>query len=662
MASAGTVPVLNVQSAAQVDYQIEKQKADAQAEALANGPATSQLLAYLQACLMEATNAKQANGVTDRLLDCQRRRKGEHTADNLAKLTKYNLPKYWAALTQTKCMHTEAWMRDLLIPYGDKIWSVSPSTIPDLPGDDKARIDAQVVAELQEKANTDSVMFTPEQIEAAVKEAIQNAENDLRKEAKEKAKRMEDQILDNLEDCDWRTVFREFQSNIVTYGVGFLKGPFTKTVKVAKWNGIEREVESKIIPICSAPSPHDVFPSPWAKDEQDGYIIERIRTYRAALNGVRKVKYYQRKEIEALLTDRNQSPSIQYGDSERDTREDRGASKMDDRIECWSFTGPVAGYMLEGWGLQDIDPVEDYEVEVLWSSNRILKVMPCWNGTGVRPYFKAVFKPIVGSFWGIGVPNLMSGPQDRATSLQIAILDNAAWASGPIGFVDQTRLVNPNDAKSVHPRKMFAVKTVPNAVGDPIKFVSVSMNVAELDRLYQQALVDADNESGVPAYMYGSDKAAGAGTTYSGLATLMNAAARGIKDALLEVDQAVSKFISNWADWQNEYSKDVALKGDVKVVCSGATGLFVQEMQLQRMGEMLDRLRSSGANEVIGSEFFIGIIRQMGRMLKMDVSKIPSDEELEQKLKEAKDAAMRMPAGAGAPGQAQLTAPQGAVI
>jgi hypothetical protein len=209
---------------------------------------------------------------------------------------------------------------------------------------------------------------------------------------------------------------------------------------------------------------------------------------------------------------------------------------------------------------------------------------------------------------------------------------------------------------------MFAVKTVPNAVGDPIKFVTVSMNVAELDRLYQQALVDADNESGVPAYMYGSDKAAGAGTTYSGLATLMNAAARGIKDALLEVDQAVSKFISNWADWQNEYSKDAALKGDVKVVCSGATGLFVQEMQLQRMGEMLDRLRSSGANEVIGPEFFIGIIRQMGRMLKMDVSKIPSDEELGQKLKEAKDAAMRMQAGAGAPGQAQLTAPQGAVI
>lgn len=660
MASMGTIPVLNVQSAAQVDYQIEQQKADAQAKALADGPATSQLLDYMQACLMEATNAKQANGVTDRLLDCQRRRKGEHTAINLAKITKYNLPNYWAPLTQTKCMHTEAWMRDLLIPYSDKIWSVAPSTIPDLPGDEKQIIDAKVVEELQETANSGSLMFTPEMIEAAVKEAIENAENDIRKEAKAKAKRMEDQILDNLEDCDFRTVFREFLSNVVTYGTGFLKGPFTKTVKKAKWNGTKREVESKIIPACSAPSPHDVFPSPWAHDEQDGYMLERIRTYRSALNAVRKIKYYQRNEIEALLLDRNQTPSIQYGDSERDTREDKGASKMDDRIECWSFNGPIAGYMLEGWGLEGIDPVDDYEVEVLWSNNRILKVMPNWNGTGTRPYFRAVFKPIVGSFWGIAVPNLMAGAQDRANSLQIAILDNAAWASGPIGFVDQTRLVNPNDAKSIHPRKMFAVKTIPNAVGDPIKFVNVSMNVAELDRLYQQALTDADNESGVPAYMYGSDKAAGAGSTYSGLATLMNAAARGIKDALLEIDQAVSKFISNWADWLNEYSDDDQIKGDVNVVCSGATGLFVQEMQLQRMGEMLDRLKSSGANDVIGPEFFIGIIRQMGKMLKMDVGKIPTDEEMEQKLKEAALAAAEQQAmPGGAPVQPQEIAPQG---
>jgi hypothetical protein len=663
MASMGTIPVLNVQSAAQVDYQLEKQRADAQAEAMANGPATSQLLAHMQACLMEATNAKQANGVTDRLLDCQRRRKGEHTSVALAKITKYNLPNYWAPLTQTKCMHTEAWMRDLLIPYSDKIWSTGPSTIPDLPGDEKQAIDDKVVSELQEKATSGSLMFSPEEIETAVKEAIENAENDIRKEAKDKAKRMEDQILDNLEDCDFRTVFREFLSNVVTYGTGFLKGPFTKTVKMAKWNGKEREVESKIIPICSAPSPHDIFPSPWAKDEQDGYIIERIRTYRAALNGVRKVKYYQQKEIEALLTDRNQTPSIQYGDSERDTREDRGASKMDDRIECWSFSGPIAGYMLEGWGLTDIDSAEDYEVEVMWSNNRILKVMPNWNGTGVRPYFRAVFKPIVGSFWGIAVPNLMAGAQDRANSLQIAILDNAAWASGPIGFVDQTRLVNANDAKTIHPRKMFAVKTIPNAVGDPIKFVNVSMNVAELDRLYQQALTDADNESGVPAYMYGSDKAAGAGSTYSGLATLMNAAARGIKDALLEIDQAVSKFISNWADWLNEYSEDDSIKGDVKVICSGATGLFVQEMQLQRMGEMLDRLKSSGANEVIGPEFFIGIIRQMGKMLKMDVAKIPTDEEMEQKIKEATIVASQQvqPGGAPAMPQEQI-APQGQVL
>ena len=661
--TGGMVPVLNVQSAAQVDAQLEKIKADAQAQELAKGASSSQLLAHVQSCLMEATNAKTSNGVTDRLLDCQRRRKGEHTAVNLAQLTKYNLPKYWAPLTQTKCMHTEAWLRDLLIPYGDKIWTAGPSVIPDLPGDEKERIKAEIIMELQELVNETGNSISGEMVDKEIEKARDEAEADIRKEADALAKRMENAILDQMQDCDFKTVFREFMSNVVTYGVGFLKGPYTKTVKKAKWTGKVRGVENVIIPTCSAPSPHDIFPSPWAKDEQDGYMIERIRTYRAALNGVRKIKYYQKTEIEALLTEQTQNVTIQYGDSERDTREDKGQSKADDRIECWQFHGPIAGYMLTQWGIKDIDPAEDYEMEVMWSGNRILKVMPNWNTTGKRPYTKAVFKPIVGSFWGIGVPNLMSGAQDRANSLSIAIIDNTTWASGPVGFVDQTRLINPNDAKTIHPRKMIAVKTIPNAVGDPIKFVSIDLKVAELDRLYQQSLVDADNESGVPAYMYGSDKAAGAGTTYSGLATLMNAAARGIKDALLEIDAALAKFIENWADWNNEYNEDDSIKGDVKIVCSGATGLFVQEMQLQRMGEMLDRLVRTQAIQVIGPEFFIGIIRQMGKMLKMDVSSIPSDEELKKKLQEAAGAVAPAgtgnrptPSPAGVPEQAQVTA------
>lgn len=645
LGAAPTVSVLSVVSAAQVEAQIEKAKADLKAAELAAGAPSSQLLAHVQACMNEAVTAKQANGITDRLLDAQRRRKGEHTAENLAKLTKYNLPKYWAPLTQTKCMHTEAWMRDLLIPYGDKIWVCDPSTLPDMPGDEKARVEVEVVNRLQTIADQTLQPIPPDQVAQAISEAIDAAEQDIRNEAKAKAKRMEDMIQDRMEECDWRTVFREFQSNVVTYGTGFLKGPFTKQAKKAKWDGTERVVTEEIIPTCSAPSPHDIFPSPWAKDEQDGYLVERIRTYRAALNKVRKIKYYQRKEIEALLTERTATPSNQAGDSERDTREDRGMSKADDRIECWAFYGPIAGYMLQDWGMADVDPSEDYEVEVIWSGSHILKVMPNWNGLGTRPYFRAVFKPVVGSFWGIGVPHLMAGAQDRANSLQIAIQDNTAWASGPVGFVDQTRLVNPNDAKTMHPRKMFAVKTVPNAVGDPVKFVDISLKVGELDTLYQRALTDADNESGVPAYMYGSDKAAGAGTTYSGLATLMNAAARGIKDALLEIDQAVSKFISNWSDWLNEYSDDDTIKGDVRIVCSGATGLFVQEMQLQRMGEMLDRLQSSGAINYIGPQFFIGIIRQMGKMLKMDVSSIPTDEELQRMLRQAAGA---VPAGGGA--------------
>lgn len=656
---APLVGVLNVIPPAVAEAQdraTAQARIDAQAATLA-GPAASSLLSYVQSCRDEAVQAKQFAGVTDRLLDAQRRRANTYDDKRAAQIAKYNLPNVWVPLTQTKCIHCEAWLRDLLLPYGEKTWLVEPSTIPDVPDMDRQKIEAAVEQEAL-AVMAAGEMVTAEQYKRILDNAVEEYERLILEEAKARAKAMEKVIQDQHEDCDWRKVFREFQSNLVTYGTAFLKGPAVRERNVAKWEGRKRVIGKRLVPTCSAPSPHDIFPAPWAQTEQEGYIVERIRTYRNALNEMRGQKYYNDANIRALLASRVATPTTQPSDAMRNTLENKPETPSDNRVECWQFHGPVPGYMLGEWGIEDVEPTEDYEMEVLWSESYVLQVKPAWNGLGTRPYFRAVFKPQVGSFWGVGVPHLMASAQDRANTLMMAMVDNTHWASGPMGWVDQTRLVNPSDALTWHPRKMIVVKTEPGQTGEPVKWFSLDLKVAELNTQYQSCLADADNESGVPAYMYGSDKAAGAGTTYSGLSTLMNAAARGIKDALLEIDQAVSRFISNWADWLNEYADDPDLelpvdpdtiKGDVRITCSGATGLFVQEMQLTRMGEMLDRAAKFG--DVIGPRFLVGIVRQMSKILKIDTTALPTDEELQ--------AAISNAAAAGAvDGGAEQVAPQ----
>lgn len=642
------VPV-SMMDAEQRNQEYAKAAADASAAAMATDAIKPSLLTHMEMLKTQAVYSKLNSGITDRLLDCQRRRRNEYDSERTAQLKKYNLPVYYPPLTQTKCIHTEAWLRDLTMPYGSKIWMCEPSEIPDLKATDVQAIEQSIL----QSAMTEILRGNDQGWDGAAiakiaddhVDAKTRAEKEL---AKKRAKRMEAQIFDNLQDCNWAKVFEEFRSNVVTYGTGFLKGPTTKTVKTATWENGKRVVKDKTIPVCSAPSPHDIFPSPYAKDPQDGWIIERIKTYRSALNAVRKLEYYQKAEIEALLKDQpmSRSPVTNlHGDDQRQTREDSGNQTVDDRIECWEFHGSLPGFMLESWGVENIDPAEDYEMVVLWSGNHILKVMPAWNEVGVRGYFKAVFKPVVGSFWGIGVPNMMSAAQDRACSVMTQMLQNTAWLGGPIFWAYMNRMANPEDAKTIHGGKMllFTQDDMSPTTAAPMGSFDVASKIAELSALYKDCLTDADNESGVPAYMYGANQqnSAGAVRTFSGLSTLMNAAARGVKDALMNMDMALGDFISNWADWQNEYGDNDAIKGDVKVVSTGATGLFIQEMQMDRMAQMLDRIKDPNVIQALGINgvaFMVSLIKGMAQMLKQDVTYLPSEEDILSAAKKAQEA------------------------
>ena len=651
--------------AAQANEEYKKALADEQAKTLASTPVASSLLSHLNRLRDTAIFSRQNSGITDRLLDCQRRRRNEYGDKRSAELKKYNLPVYFAPLTQTKCIHTEAWLRDLTMPYGSKIWMCEPSEVPEIQDSDVQTIEMQVVNDVMAQVATGQAQGD---IQAADLAKIVDGEIDAKTRAekelaKKRAKRMESVIFDNLQDCGWSQVFEEFRSNVVTYGTGFLKGPYTKTVKVATWKGKKRIVVDKVIPVCSAPSPHDIFPAPWATDVQDGYIIERMQVYRPELNAFRKIEYYQEKEIIELLKNQPVSQNslmTQFGDYQRALREDKGNQTSDDRIECWEFHGSIPGFMLTDWGIKNIDPTDDYEMVVLWSGSHILKVMPAWNDVGVRGYFKAVFKPVVGSFWGIGVPNMMSAAQDRANSVMTQLLQNTAWGGGPVfwGYLD--RMVNPEDAKSIHGGKMLLFKQddMSPTTAAPMGSFEVKDKTAELNALYQGCLTDADNESGVPAYMYGANQqnSAGAVRTFSGLSTLMNAAARGVKDALMNMDQALGAFISNWADWLNEYSDDESIKGDVRVISTGATGLFIQEMQMDRMAQMLDHVKDPNVLQSLGVNgvaFMVSLIKGMAQMLKQDVTYLPSEEDI---LNAAKRAAAQPPAQAQLPPSQGMTA------
>lgn len=647
----GAMPLMPVLSAQEVQA-AEESKSHQAAAALAGQAIKSQLLAYVQSCFSDSQNARQQAGVTDNLVNAQRRRKGEYDATRLAELAKFSIKPFWVPLTQIKCNAAEAWMRDILLPYGEKIWTLKPTVEPEVP-ETRAQI-ARVAAAAHVQAMTESGQQVPAGgLQQILDDMIEAEKDELRKAAMARAKAMETRIEDQLSESAWPQVFQEFLSNAVTFGTGFLKGPVIQRVKRRHWADGAITVDYEPFPTVQAPSPHDMYPSPWSVGVEDGYIIERIKTYRSGLEACIGVENYLDNEITALLAetpaDMGLSQSNLPGDDQRAASEQKALGSKDVRIECFEFWGPVPGFLLADAKLpgQDFQPGRDYEVQIIWSRDHILKVMPNWSDLGTRPYFKAVYKRIPGSFWGVGVPMLMISSQDRANGSMVAMLHNMSWASGPMAWVDVTRLVEKGDALTWHPGKVLQTTNEMGLTVPPAQWYTVPSNASELMAIYNQAVADSDNESGVPAYTYGSDRAAGAATTFSGLTALMNSAARGIKDAFAEVDtNGVGPLISNWVDWLNKYDPDDNIKGDVKVITTGATGLFVKELQMQKLTEFMDRTNNPVDLSIIGLKGRAKLLRKMADQLKMaDFTElIPSDKELDARERQQKEEAAALAA------------------
>ncbi len=338
--------------------------------------------------------------------------------------------------------------------------------------------------------------------------------------------------------------------------------------------------------------------------------------------------------------------SVPNGQEEEDdnssTRKDledkaEQSTKSDNEYTVYEFWGPVPGEHLKNWGITSAKDGIDYEFQVMWSGNYILKVMANPDPLNRRPYHKATFKRTVGSFWGRGVPQLMRGSQDRANAAIRSLITNMGMASGPQAVVDVSRLAKGERVTDLFPRRVWQTTNEFNLNAKPVDFMIIPSNAGELQAVYDRAVKDADTESGVPAYNYGSDQMSGPARTVGGLSILMNAAARGIKEAFSDIDQnAINPLITRFYVWNMLYSEDEAVKGDLNVVAKGASGMLLRELQLQKLTEFMDRTNNPLDQQILGIEGRAGLLRKQAKLLNIDTTDIvPSEDEMERRVAQA---------------------------
>lgn len=554
--------------------------------------------------------------IEQEMLDGLRQRNGEYSPTKLAEIREIGGSEIFMMITSTVCRNLIGWMMDLLLPQsGDKAWSVGPTKIPDLSLEQKRGVARFVLSNMQHGQS-------PKQTYEAVRDKVLLR---VQQNAKRRAERMEEKIEDDLQEAGFYEALEAFIDDFATFPSAFMETCYEKK-RVLEWQNGQPTVVEKIVAKDRRIACLDVYPSPGQTTINDGDLIVRDRFTRSALHGMIGMDGYDEAEIRMVLEENSRSGLHEWRntDGERADLELRDSPHTidDGLIEGLRFWGEAQGQYLLEWGMDPSlidDPLAEYQIEAIVCGRHVIMARMNDDPLGRRSIYKAEFQKRPGSFWGISVPRLARDAQDLCNGLARAIANNAGLTAGPQVALLVDKLPEGEEVTSIHALKIWQLTSDPNGqTRIPVEFYQPQVVVDELLRAYEYFEQKASEATNIPRYMFGNDKAAGAGKTAQGLAMLLENAAKGLKPAMRHVDRGVIKPRIE-RDYQDNmlYSDDPAIKGDVNVVPRASGTLIAKAATQARRNEFLRDTANPIDMQILGFEARARLLREVVKDMDM---------------------------------------------
>jgi hypothetical protein len=640
--------LLNVQSNTDLQKQEEaKLKSDNEAQNNSEQVINS-LSNYVKKHWESAKNSKWP--VERRLVKCYRQKKGKYDPEDLEKIKKFGGSDIFMMLTNIKCRTIEAWMKDVMLPSGEKPWSISPTEVPNLPDKEAQRITAQIQQEVMGiMAQFGPSAVTVDMIDQRLLELGEEYQKAQKKLADKESQRIEALIEDQLQEGDFYDELSRFIKDFSIYPAAFLKGPIVTRQLQLVWEnmpdgGAVPAAQFKTVRRFRRVSPYDIYVSPGARSIHDGYLVERQRLRAADLYQMKGVPGFKDELIDQILDDVKNGTNLKdwlWTDQERANLESR-PNEMDDpqaQIEALEYHGDIPAQLLIEWGMdagQFDDPRKPISCAVMLIRNLVPMVKLNAHPLGAKPYYAAAFDPSNEGIWGESPPELMEDCQRVCNAAARAVVNNMALGSGPQVEVHKDRVDPGDDIESIYPWKIWKTKSDSMGHGrQAINFYQPSIITAQLMEVYKEFFGQASEQLGVPAYESGvGSSTTGAGNTAHGLSMLMSAASKIIKEAIVNVDTNVLKkaIESCWVHMM--LFDDIKARGDVNVIARASEYLIIAETLRERRTEFLMATNNPTDMSIVGIKGRAKVLREATKALKMHDDIVPGDQELDQLIQQ----------------------------
>ena len=627
--------------------QIVKRENDERAKYLAaqkeqNKEYVLSLASYMRTCWQAALIAKHStpagkDSIQERYLKCQRQRAGVYDPADLAKIRKHGGSEIFMEITSQTCRGIEAWLKDVELPAGEKPWSIDPTPLPDLPDNIEDEIAqtvgmeaSQAIAEQGENA------VNPKQVRERLDQVRNKIELEQMEIAKAGVRKAETKIQDELLEGNYYEALSEFINDLATYPTAFMTGPVIKQRKTQAWTRDQSGEWTPAVELTyrreyECVSGLDIYPSPGAKNIQDGYLFHRKRLRRSDLIALRGTPGYKNDAINGVLKEYGSGglKDWLWSDQERADAESTPQEFIDPEhiIDALLFWGQVQRSILQEWGMstkQIPAPQAEYQISAMLVGNWVIMARLNPHPLGKRNYYSASYEEMNNTIWGKAPPELIRDIQKMCNATARALANNMGIASGPQVEVHMDRMDGIRDVEDLYPWKIWKMKSDQAGRNQKaIHFYQPDSNAQVLLKVYEYFFQQASEISGIPRYMYGSQKVGGAGKTASGLSMLMNAASKTLKNVVFHIDLGLVK-PSIREHWMHImlYDQDIEKTGDIAIVARASDFLIMQEQLQLRRGEFLQNTNNPTDLQITGLKGRAAVLRESVRSLKMPVEDI----------------------------------------
>jgi hypothetical protein len=559
-----------------------------------------------------------------------------------------NRSTVFVQLTRQKANAAAARCADMLYPMDDKNWGIKPTPVPSLMDAAKSKNSPPVMENGQPLPHPNVPNQNLTYADLAAEQLIL---------AQEKAKAMEDEIDDQLTECQFNYEGRKVIQDAAMMGSGILKGPAVVSRIAKKWSPktavdpqTQKTTTVQVLEMAEVIKPHsyrvdlwNFYPDPaCGEDIQDGsYVWEREYMPGRKLAKLAKVPGYNAQAIMLCLQEgpqRVHGEEGSYSDNMRasGTAYDRSGAYDDKRYELWTYTGDVAREDLELVGVNIPDDMEGWLTTfsgvMVMCNNRVIKAMLNPLDSGDFPYDVFIWERMALSPFGVGVPYLMRYAQRTLNAAWRAMLDNMALSSGPQIIMNRKAVVPADGNWQLTARKIWHMAGDADDVTKAMMVFEVPSHQQEISNIIEIAQKFADEETSLPQIAQGEKGTAP--DTVGGMSILMNSANTVLRRLVKQYDDMVTRpHLRRYYDWNMQYNPKEEIKGDFEIDARGSSVLIVRDQQQQAVMQMFEL----ATNPVFG--VYVDPLKLFRKGLEMnhltpdDVMRSP--EEIAQKLKEA---------------------------